>query len=122
MREYYVVRRLRVPEIPAILHTRQSAVSAALKAAGIPTHRARREYVDRFPQLRDRAWLAERIQARRTQRQIAEELGCSMELVAKRVREAGLIRTKPGVDMYRRPELVSRGPSTSRAAAQAADV
>ncbi len=86
--------------IAAVVHTRQCHVSAASTAPGIPSRRAPRTYVDTFPQLRDRDWLAERIQARRTRRQIAEELGCSIELVAQRIREAGLIGTKPPLDKY----------------------
>ncbi|MBA3310041.1 MAG: hypothetical protein H0U28_08260 [Nocardioidaceae bacterium] len=66
-----------------------SAVSAALEAAGIPRVRARRHHEDKYPQLRDRAWLTERIQARHTRREIAVELGCSIEFVAQRIRKPG---------------------------------
>lgn len=96
-REFYIelhyVKKLSVPEIAKKLEAKEHAVRTVMLKFGIEiiNHRNRN-----IPELQNRSWLEENhIQKRKSCQAIAEELGCSVSVVNRRLLELGITPTSP---------------------------
>lgn len=83
----YVAHGMAQAEIAAEIGCSRSAVALAMDRLGIP---ARATKTAEFPELHDRQWLIDRVDAGRSPRDIADQLGCHRTSVSAALRSLGL--------------------------------